>query len=629
MNRRDTPVCWLLLAVFLSLSCNLPLLRASSSGEARRLVLGEPTEILTASISSAGGELRIDQPGSPLDGLTITVPAGAYPGDTGFRISSVPILSHTYGEAFDPQIPLIHIDNGGAVAQGFLTVEVPLDVPQGSFPLAFTYDPETGLMEGLPLMPDAGVARIPMRSFSYITLAMIRENLLEGTITTAFDPRRDMWPFPNQGSSVAPAGYCAGESLTSLYYFDAPTRGPLMQAFDPFDNPHAATPGLPDDDRMGIRLSSAAQRLIKIDPSNADPNIDWWIRAQWDDPRVTYLTLAGIMLVTERPQLVHLQNPSTAHAVIAYGAEDGRRILIADPNHPGQERQLTYDPTSTSFASYQTGTTADSNPVNFDRVFFLRKRDVIDWRALAGLWQAFEAGSVGSDQFPSYTIWASSADPDDTAAPVPLVDGFQTGDDKLKLTFEPQGFSGKMVLHRQDGQAFDAVETGGSTVVELPEEQNVLGFLIEQTGGTRPLWVDFRWMRIGRGECLAPRESVATSYTWNREGAQRFSGSGGTGCRYEFTAVNVGEEPVVVLARSVMDNNSMHLETWERFALAPGGTGLTQVDRTLYTDGTVTYTMVDRMLVVRDVPECQSFLSEDNEAGWLAASTAVEDFSCD
>ena len=88
-----------------------------------------------------------------------------------------------------------------------------------------------------------------------------------------------------------------------------------MQAFDPFDNPHPATPDLPDDDRMGIRLSSAAQRLIKIDPSNADPNIDWWIRAQWDNPRVTYLTLAGIMLVTERPQLVHLDNPATAHAV--------------------------------------------------------------------------------------------------------------------------------------------------------------------------------------------------------------------------------------------------------------------------------------------------------------------------
>jgi hypothetical protein len=165
---------------------------------------------------------------------------------------------------------------------------VPVDV-RGDLPLAFTYDPETGVLEGLPLMPDAGVARIPMRTFLCHGGDDPR-NLLEGTITTAFDPRRDMWPFPNQGSSAAPAGHCAGESLTSLYYFDAPTRGPLMQAFDPFDNPHAATPNLPDDDRMGIRLSSAAQRLIKINPSNADPNIDWWIQSQWDDPRVTYLT---------------------------------------------------------------------------------------------------------------------------------------------------------------------------------------------------------------------------------------------------------------------------------------------------------------------------------------------------
>lgn len=84
-----------------------------------------------------------------------------------------------------------------------------------------------------------------------------------------------------------------------------------------------------------------------------------------------------------------------------------------------------------------------------------------------------------------------------------------------------------------------------------------------------------------------------------------------------------------MLARSVMDNNSMHLETWERFALPPGETGVTQVDRTLYTNGTITYTIVDRMLIVRDVPECRSFLSDDDKAAWLAVSSPVEDFSCD
>ena len=615
--------------LLLSLSCNMPRLRRPAAADERRLVLGEPAVALTSTIGAGGGVLRVELPGSPIDGWAIEVPSGAYPSETAFRISSMPIKSHTFGDDFQPVTPLVRIDNGGAVAQGFLTIEVPVEVPQGYFPLAFTYDPETGALEGLPVMPEDGSVRIPMRAFSYITVAMVRENLLEGTIATDFNPQLDMWPFPNEGSAAAPAGYCAGASLTSLYYFDRPARGPLMQAYDPFDNPHAATPSLPEDDRLGIRLSSAAQGMIRIDPSNVDPNVDWWIRTQWDDARVTYLTLAGIMLATEQPQLVHLQNPSTAHAVVAYGSQDGRRILIADPNYPGEARQLTYDPAAGRFDSYQTGTMAGSPPIEFDRAFFLRKRDVIPWGGLAGLMQAFEAGTVGSDLFPTYTIWASSADPDDTSAPEPLVDGFQTSEKKLKLKFEPQGFEGRMVLYREDGRAFDLVESGGSTILELGDEQTVTGFLIEKTGGSKPLWVDFRWMRIGRNVCVASPEAYEVAYTWNREGEQRWSGSGGSGCRWMYTVRNTGGEPLIALLLTRYDNGTMQGDRWERFNLAPGAEDAFQVGKTDYVSGADTYDLVDRMLVVRDVPECQALLSDDQKPMWLSMASPATDFTCE
>lgn len=593
------------------------------------MVLGAPMEVLSTRIGAQGGVVRVDDLASPLAGWAIEVPAGAYPGETPFRISSLPIESHTFGDAFQPVTPLVHIDNGEAVAQGFLTVEVPVELLQGSFPLAFTYDPESGALEGLPVMPGDASVRIPMRTFSYITVAMVRENLLEGTIATGFSPQGDMWPFPNEGSTAAPAGYCAGASLTSLYYFDRPSRGPLMQAYDPFDNPHAATPSLPEDDRLGIRLTSAAQGMIRIDPTNVDPNVDWWVRTQWDDARVTFLTLAGIMLATEQPQLVHLQNPSTAHAVVAYGAQDGRRILIADPNYPGEARQLIYDPAAGRFDTYQTGTMSGSPPIEFDRAFFLRKRDVIPWGALAGLMQAFEAGTVGTDLFPTYTIWASSADPGDTSAPEPLADGFQTSKKKLKLKFEPQGFEGRMVLYREDGQAFDSVEAGGSTILELGDEQTVTGFLIEKTGGSKPLWVDFRWMRIGRNACVATPDAYEVAYAWNREGAQSSSGSGGSWCRWMYTVRNTGDQPLVALLLTRYDNGSMQGERWERFTLAPGAEDAFQVGKADYVSGADTFDLVDRMLVVRDVPECRELLSDDQKPMWLTMASPAADFTCE
>lgn len=615
--------------LLVSLSCNAPMRRQAPPDEERRLVLGEPVEILTTTVTPEGGVIRLDPPGSPLQGWTITVPAGAYSDATEFRVTSRPITSHTYGEAFDPQTPLVKIDNGGAVSGAFLTLEVPLDLSEGSFPLAFTYDESSGELEGLPVMPEAGHVRIPMKTFSEITVAEVREALLNGTITTGFDPRRDMWPFPNNGSAAAPGGFCAGESLTSLYYYDSRSNQALRTAYDGYDNPHAPTPSFVNDDRMGIRLSSAAQKNIKFDPAQQDPSIDWWLQAQWDKPRVAYLTLAGIMLVTNRPQLVHLDNPSTAHAVVAYGAEDGRRILIADPNHPGEGRVLTFDPAADRFEPYLTGTTADSTPVAFDRVFFLRKRDVIDWGVMGGLWQAFLAGKVGDDLFPAYTIWASSADESSVAPPVPLTDGFQAPEEKLRLTFEPQDFQGRMVLYREDGEQFDSVESGGWTVIDLKDEQTTIGFLIEENRSDRRLWVDFRWLRIQRSECLASPDTVVASYEWNQPGEQSWSGSGGSGCRFEYTLRNVSDEPLVALVHTRFDNNAMQLEAWKRLPLAAGEQGSTTVDRTVYSDGVITFTVADRLLLVRDLPQCQAFLSDDNEDTWMSLSAPIADFGCE
>ena len=160
--------------------------------------------------------IRLDPPGSPLQGWTITVPAGAYKDATEFRVTSWPITSHTFGEAFDPQTPLVKIDSGGAVSGAFLTLEVPLDLSEGSFPLGFTYDEASGELEGLPVHARGGTCPHTYED----VLRDHRRRSARGSAQRYDHHRlrsaRDMWPFPNNGSAAAPADLAQASPLTFL-----------------------------------------------------------------------------------------------------------------------------------------------------------------------------------------------------------------------------------------------------------------------------------------------------------------------------------------------------------------------------------------------------------------------------
>jgi hypothetical protein len=613
------------LLVFLTVACNFPLLAKRSDTGPRYLQLGPEEHVLSQTAPPEGGVIRVEQPGSPIDGLTVSVPPGAYAESVTFDIAYQPIESHDYDDTFDPVTPLIGIENGGTTAAAYLTVGIPVQLPDGYFPLAFTYDSGTGELEGIPLLSvENGLVQLPMRHFSYVTVSMIKENLLQGEITTGFSPIRDIWTFPNEGSVAEPGGHCAGQSLSALYYFDVLREGPLATRYDGYNNPLGSTPELWEDDRLGIRLSSSAQRLLTVGGDRTGPDAAWWLQAQWNDPRITYLTFAGVMLVTERPQLVYLNSPTTGHAMIAYGAAGGDRIYIADPNYPGEERALTYDPNEGKFDAYLTGTRRGGEAISFDQVHFLRKRDAVQWESLGNLWQSFTAGNVGDNIFPAYTIWA-----EDPAAPpgqrFPLVDGVMTDAESLKLTFEPQGFEGKVVLYRENGEAYDAIEEGSSAAVELKDGTTTLGFLVEAKYGGEFRWVDFRWIRIERGECLASRDA----YTWSYEEIEEIGGSGGTICKAKFVLTNAGAEPLHVVAYETYDNGTMKGQQWSHHPLAAGEKWEQMpVGRTVYNDGVVTYNWVAKVLVLRDVSECEKLRFEESQPFWEAQALSVEELAC-
>jgi hypothetical protein len=125
-------------------------------------------------ITASGGAITVNKPGDPLNGMQITVPAGAYADGRTFKVSSSPITGSTF-KGFTPVSPLISVDNGGGYSSQLMTVKIPVAVPSGSFATGFIYDRSRGTLEALPLVArDNGSITIATRHFSDIVVESAR-----------------------------------------------------------------------------------------------------------------------------------------------------------------------------------------------------------------------------------------------------------------------------------------------------------------------------------------------------------------------------------------------------------------------------------------------------------------------
>ena len=475
---------------------------------------------------------------------------------------------------------MIDVEAEGGRAAEFLLVDIPAEVPAGSFAMAFRHDPDSGELEGLPVVSiDGGVVRVPMLHFSEFFLSLMLEEMLTGDLTTGFVVGRDAWPFANRGSFAQPVGHSAGMTLSALYHFKLANEGPPVGAFGACDDNFRSTPGLPDDDRLALRLSGAVQAITPIDESSAV--IHSWFDPEHIDPRLTPLTIAYAYWLTERPQVLHLDDGAQwGHSILAIGMK-GNRVRIDDPNHPDRELALSFDPRTGEMSPYQTGVVApvgggaeaddgarseaDGMPDTFTDVYYLPVSDAIDWPALSGLWRQFKAGRVGETLFPAYGLSAQAA--------------------ALRVTFEPQG---KAVLYNDQLQAYDAVDGGGATEITLQADQTRVGFLIEGQVQDRPRWVDFRWITIQRGEPVATptlttlagdltlEDRNALPYLGLATESWQDSGATWTGCHFTYRLKNTHpSRDIAVMFYRIANLNfgGFVFDGWQQhYVLAPGET---------------------------------------------------------
>ncbi|UCC75820.1 MAG: hypothetical protein JSW37_09895, partial [Anaerolineales bacterium] len=398
---------------------------------------------------------------------------------------------------------LIEIRGPEGLADELVTVRIPIDIEEDEFAMAFRYDPVLeGMLSGMSILDsDQGWVAAVIRIVENISVVVsaIRAESLERDVETPFKHGVHDWHIPNFGSYPSPKGVCAGWSLSAMYYFFENLGPALYGRFDNYDNAYVETPGLWKDDEQAMRLVSVAQASIDWDGFS---NRFWHAYRRLLSEEKVYRALAYTMLQTEEPQFVGLRGKridgtSAGHAVICYRKE-GDTFFISDPKFPkgqgeaAQEQSITYYSINSEFGTYSTPATDEEMAAQYDAVYYIGYRDLLDWPELGQLWDELRSGTVGNSEFPTYSLMISEEGKDREEV---LQTNHRTSSKKVDVHARSSGFKPYLVLRGSDLKPF--ASGTGKLPIELDEGENYIGFEIYHEQDDQPnLWVAFDWIKI-------------------------------------------------------------------------------------------------------------------------------------
>ena len=385
------------------------------------LDLGDPVRLTSQTVPAAGGEVRLDGAGVPLNGLCITVPEGAFGRETEFTVTATPVKAYTAGKLFNPVTPLITIDGGRAFAGADMTVKIPVSLHDGEFAMAFFFDRKTGSLEGIPcLRQDADSVTVVLDRFSDLLVsktdyAELDRLVGKKPVDSGFLPGRDDFAAPNYGSYAAPDGQCSGQSVAALLYYTdfRPKYGPLRRVDMADNNKHPATPDFYYDDALAYRMCS------KLQPLSSRPRPETLAGLRDAGGTLTYYSFLYAILLTGEPQLaaVRTADDTGGHVLIVYKVTENA-LWLADPNYPGHANrkiavQRVADAATghwpVAIGSYNGEATADGVPQAYPRIAYFGHTALIDGETVRSLWSTVLSGrDAASSLYPSAPTLAAA-----------------------------------------------------------------------------------------------------------------------------------------------------------------------------------------------------------------------------
>lgn len=392
-------------------------------------------------VAAGGGTLRYTQPGDPLSGLEIKVPAGAYPGSTTWTVSADSTVPVPLPADFSQVGPVLVIGNERGYADNLIALTVPMRISADDAVAPFFFDAASGTLEGVPLLarsdsnitfasrhfsgslmaiPGSAPGPAGLRSaasvfnvfsaFSAVpavgTIKMvfirIPQSKLIGTFSSSFRPGQDDWEFPNLGDYQNSTGNCEGMTATEIYYhyfFRSAGAPALSGRFDHF-------PTNDWDNERGVHLVGAVQSdyvaLLPLVKAQQDA-IGAIAQNNGETPEALASTWILLNLkLTRRPLMVGVHGQGGHHAIVAYQATATAGTVVvgvANPNHPGVAQTLTFQGGNMVPQQFETIAGGQADVFTNATVFGVTSETPLT--SFHSRWAEFLAGTPGEDRLPT------------------------------------------------------------------------------------------------------------------------------------------------------------------------------------------------------------------------------------
>jgi len=356
-------------------------------------------------IYDRGGTIIVNNQNSKLLGLELTIPEDAYSNNIEVIISSKRAKSVDFPDEINAISPLIIVDIGHKYSLVPMEMKIPIDIDVEKYVvMVFYYDTKTRETEAIPTtsLTNSEIV-IQTKHFSSIVVSAMKKTevteLASGdkTIDTGYTPGEDDWQFTNYGSSLAPGGHCAGQSLTSAYYYIEKSKASGESLWGLFDND---TPDFWYDDSDAYRYASVVQNAIDFTSSEYIS----YISSNYGDDSKSFHSFIYSMYVTGSPQFMSIYSHDdgsivSGHALIAYKIVDNK-VYVADPNYPGDDsRFVEFDVNTSTFGSYYSGNNAyeiDQNgETEFDTIIYMGLGALVNFTYLEYMYERMLDGTVG------------------------------------------------------------------------------------------------------------------------------------------------------------------------------------------------------------------------------------------
>ncbi|MEO8452270.1 MAG: hypothetical protein ABI647_20940 [Gemmatimonadota bacterium] len=430
--------------------------------------------ILDNSFGPGGGSVTLNKPGNPLNGMQITVPAGAF--------GSANHLTVGYGDSTGAPrkaglrlaSPVMTIGSDAPLAAGGAPIKlsIPVALLPGEWPIAILFNRATGAIETLPTIPvgttgviaftrvldgtdlaPPGPAAASLRVASpaaapagqpplaiQLVIGAVAYSALQKDFDTGYRPSTDDWEFDNIITAIPSAVQgeaISGLAVASAWYFSQfkQSKGALNKQFQEAKDVELSNPrGL----KLGVLAALAVDRQA-IQTYNDALLTAAGITGGLTLDSLAFLSIKAGIFTTGRPQVLIAADPKSLttpfEPLLAYGTTGNDVDVTLGTNASGVNAPRRITLTAGRFAAFNWGVkspeTDQLTTYRMPNVFVTGLTSGIPASRLNQLWQDFFNKTIAVAEAPSFVV--------STRDYHPVVDTLFVPDDTTRVWVECAG----------------------------------------------------------------------------------------------------------------------------------------------------------------------------------------------